>query len=112
MAVLDPGLVQYALLQHPEWGLHQVALKPEPDKYPIMSTKYYSIMAVAPDEKDLYQAINAEVDKAWAACDNVKSMAKYGLGDKAWFDPPNPNYRTDRPSDWKAPSSPDSCFSQ
>ena len=25
MAVLDPGLVQYALLQHPEWGLHQVA---------------------------------------------------------------------------------------
>jgi polar amino acid transport system substrate-binding protein len=112
MAVLDPGLVQYALLQHPEWGLHQVALKPEPDKYPIMSTKYYSIMAVTPDEKDLYQAINAEVDKAWADCDNVKSMAKYGLGDKAWFDPPNPNYRTDRPADWKAPTSPDSCFSQ
>jgi polar amino acid transport system substrate-binding protein len=112
MAVLDPGLVQYALLQHPEWGLHQVALKPEPDKYPIMSTKYYSIMAVAPDEKDLYQAINAEIAKAWADCDNVKTMAKYGLGDKAWFDPPNPNYRTDRPADWKAPKAPDSCFSQ
>jgi polar amino acid transport system substrate-binding protein len=112
MAVLDPGLVQYALLQHPEWGLHQVALKPEPDKYPIMSTKYYSIMAVAPDEKDLYQAINAEIAKAWADCDNVKTMSKYGLGDKAWFDPPNPNYRTDRPADWKAPTSPDGCFSQ
>jgi len=114
MAVLDPGLVQYALLQHPEWKLHQVALAPEPAKYPIMSTKYYSIMAVWPEEKDLYQAINAEVDKAWAACDNVKSMAKYGLGDKAWFDPPNPDYRTgvDRPADWKSPKSPDSCFSQ
>jgi polar amino acid transport system substrate-binding protein len=114
MAVLDPGLVQYALLQHPEWGLHQVALVPEPDKYPIMSTKYYSIMAVNPQEKDLYNAINAEVDKAWADCDNVKTMTKYGLGDKAWFDPPNPDYRdgVDRAADWKSPKSPDSCFSQ
>jgi polar amino acid transport system substrate-binding protein len=114
MAVLDPGLVQYALLQHPEWGLHQVALTPEPDKYPIMSTKYYSIMAVAPEEKELYAAINGEIAKAWANCDNVKTMAKYGLGDKAWFDPPNPDYRNgvDRPADWKAPKSPDSCFSQ
>ena len=40
LAILDPGLVEYALLQHPEWGLHQVALVPEPEKYPIMSTKY------------------------------------------------------------------------
>ncbi len=110
MAVLDPGLVEYALLQHPEWNLHQVALVPEPAKYPIMSTKYYSIMAIYPEEKELYEAINAEVAKSWADCDNVKSMAKYGLGNKAWFDPPNPNYRIDRPKDWKAPTSPDSCF--
>jgi cystine transport system substrate-binding protein len=110
MAVLDPGLVQYALLQHPEWNLHQVALAPEPAKYPIMSTKYYSIMAIYPEEKELYEAINAEIAKAWANCDNVKSMAQYGLGDKAWFDPPNPDYRIDRPKDWKAPKSPDSCF--
>ncbi|HEY4162249.1 MAG TPA: ABC transporter substrate-binding protein [Dongiaceae bacterium] len=113
MAVLDPGLVQYALLQHPEWSLHQVALVPEPDKYPIMSTKYYSIMAIYPEEKELYDAINAEVTKAWANCDNVKTMAKYGLGDKAWFDPPTKDYRNgvDRPADWHAPKSPDSCFS-
>lgn len=110
MAVLDPGLVQYALLQHPEWNLHQVALKPEPDKYPIMSTKYYSIMGIYSEEKELHDAINAEIAKAWANCDNVKSMAEYGLGDKAWFEPPSPNYRIDRPKDWKAPTSPDSCF--
>jgi cystine transport system substrate-binding protein len=110
MAVLDPGLVEYALLQHPEWNLHQVALAPEPAKYPIMSTKYYSIMAIYPEEKELYEAINAEIAKSWANCDNVKSMAKYGLGNKAWFDPPNPDYRIDRAKDWKAPKSPDSCF--
>ncbi len=114
MAVLDPGLVQYALLQHPEWDLHQVALVPEPDKYPIMSTKYYSIMAVNPEEKELYGAINAEIGKAWADCSNVKAMANYGLGDKAWFDPPAKDYRNgvDRPADWKAPKAADSCFTK
>lgn len=114
MAVLDPGLVQYALLQHPEWNLHQVALAPEPDKYPIMSTKYYSIMAIAPEEKELYDAINAEIAKAWESCANVKTMSEYGLGDPDWFKPPVPDYRNgvDRPADWVAPTSPASCFQQ
>jgi ABC-type amino acid transport substrate-binding protein len=112
MAVLDPGLVEYALLQHPEWGLHQVPLKPQADKYPIMSTKYYSIMGIWPEEKELYQAINAEVDKAWKDCLNVKTMAKYGLGSPGWFDPPEKNYRIDRPADWQAPKADPSCFKQ
>ena len=112
MAVLDPGLVQYALLQHPEWGLHQVALVPEPDKYPIMSTKYYSIMGIYPEDKELYEAINAQIQKAWADCANVKTMSAYGLGDPAWFVPPSPDYRVgvDRPEGWHSPASPKSCF--
>ena len=40
MAILDPPLVQYAIFQHPEWKLKQLPLTPEPDKYPVMSTKY------------------------------------------------------------------------
>jgi ABC-type amino acid transport substrate-binding protein len=114
MAVLDPGLVQYALLQHPEWDLHQVPLAPEPDKYPIMSTKYYSIMAIYTGDKGLDEAINAEIAKAWANCTNVKTMAKYGLGDPSWFEPPSPDYRNgvDRPADWHAPKSPANCFVQ
>jgi polar amino acid transport system substrate-binding protein len=112
MAVLDPGLVQYAIKQHPEWNLHQVALKPEPDRFPIMSTKYYSIMAVPPENKSLHEALNAEIAKAWANCDNVKAMAAYGLGDPDWFVPPPSNYRAgvDRPADWQAPTSPATCF--
>jgi len=114
MAVLDPGLVQYALLQHPEWNLHQVALVPEPDKFPIMSTKYYSIMGIYKEDKELYDAMNAEIAKAWASCTNVKTMATYGLGDRSWFEPPSPDYRNgvDRPADWHAPKAPDSCFAQ
>jgi len=112
MAVLDPGLVQYAIQQHPEWELHQVALAPEPDRFPIMSTKYYSIMAVPPENKGLHDALNAEIAKAWANCENVKAMAAYGLGDPDWFAPPASNYRAgvDRPADWQAPTAPASCF--
>ena len=110
MAVLDPGLVEYALLQHPEWNLHQVPLKPQADKYPIMSTKYYSIMGIWPEDKELYEAVNAEIQKAWASCLNVKTMATYGLGSPGWFEPPEKDYRIDRPADWKAPTADKSCF--
>jgi hypothetical protein len=38
-------------------------------------------------------------------------MAKYGLGDKAWFVPPekNPRIGVDRAADYKAPTA-DHCF--
>jgi polar amino acid transport system substrate-binding protein len=112
IAVLDPTLVEYALLQNPDWGLHQLPLTPEPDTYPIMSTKYYSIISVWPENKELYAAVNAEVQKAWADCLNVEVMKKYGLGAQYWFKGPEKDYRNgvDRPADWKSPSSPDSCF--
>lgn len=112
MAVLDPTLVEYALLQHPEWGLHQLPLTPEPEKFPIMSTKYYSIMAVYPENKDLYEKINAAIQDAWKDCLNVKVMAKYGLGAPMWFDPPLKSYRSgvDRPVDWVQPKADAKCF--
>lgn len=114
MAVLDPTLVEYALLQHPEWGLHQLPLTPEPEKFPIMSTKYYSIMAVYPENKDLYEKINAAIQDAWKDCLNVKVMAKYGLGAPMWFDPPLKSYRSgvDRPVDWVQPKADAKCFTQ
>lgn len=114
MAVLDPTLVEYALLQHPEWGLHQLPLTPEPEKFPIMSTKYYSIMAVYPENKDLYEKINAEIKNAWDTCLNVKVMAKYGLGAPMWFDPPLKSYRSgvDRSADWQQPKADPKCFTK
>ena len=112
IGILDPALVEYAIKQHPDWGIHQVAVQPMPDKYPIMSKEYYSIFASPMERKALADAVNAEITKIWANCDNVKSMAAYGLGSKAWFEPPADNYRAgiDRPKDWKAPTAGDSCF--
>lgn len=114
IGILDPALVEYAIKQHPEWNIHQVAVQPEPEKYPIMSKKYYSIFATPTTRKALADAINVEIGKIWASCANVKSMAAYGLGDKAWFDPPADNYRVgvDRPEGWKAPVAADSCFAK
>lgn len=112
MAILDPPLVQWAIVQHPEWKIKQVPLDPMADKYPIMSTKYNVIFGVNKDEKDLADAISKVISEdIWANCINVKTMAKYGMGDKAWFLPPekNPRLGVDRPADYKAPTA-DKCF--
>ncbi len=111
MAILDPPLMQYAIKEHPEWKLHQVALDPEPDKYPIMSTKYNVIFGVNKEEPELAEAMNAVIRDIWKECINVKTMANYGLGDKSWFIPPpkNPRVGVDRKADYAAPTA-DHCF--
>ena len=111
MAILDPPLVQYGIFQHPEWKLKQLPLTPDMGKYPVMSSKYNVIFGINKDEPELADAINAGIKQVWADCLNVKAMAKYGLGDKAWFIPPDVNPRTgiDRPADYKAPNA-DHCY--
>ncbi len=111
MAILDPPLVQYAIFQHPEWKLKQLPLTPEMEKYPVMSTKYNVIFGINKNEPELAEAMNAAIKQAWKDCLNVKAMAKYGLGDKAWFVPPekNPRIGVDREEGYQAPSA-DHCF--
>jgi ABC-type amino acid transport substrate-binding protein len=106
IVILDPPLIDYAAIQHPEWGIHQVELKPEMAKYPIMSTKYNVIFGVNKEEKGLHDAMNAEIRKIWANCENVKIMAKYGMQDASWFTPPDPNPRVgvDRDASWQSPT--------
>jgi polar amino acid transport system substrate-binding protein len=103
--MIDPPLIDYAAHQHPEWGIHRVELKPERAKYPIMSTKYNVIFGVNKEEKALHDAMNAEIQKIWASCENVKIMAKYGMKDASWFTPPDPNPRigVDRDANWTSP---------
>ncbi|MBM3539596.1 MAG: amino acid ABC transporter substrate-binding protein [Alphaproteobacteria bacterium] len=111
MAILDPPLVQYAIFKHPEWKLKQLPLTPEPDKYPIMSTKYNVIFGINKNEPELAEAINGAIKQVWKDCLNVKAMAKYGLGDKAWFIPPekNPRIGVDREEGYQSPNA-DHCF--
>jgi polar amino acid transport system substrate-binding protein len=111
MAILDPPLMQYAITQHPEWKLKQIPVDPEPNKYPVMSTKYSVIFGVNKNEPELAEAVNAAIKDIWKECLNVKTMAKYGLSDKSWFVPPekNPRIEVDRDATYKAPTA-DHCF--
>jgi len=111
IAILDPPLVQYAAFQHPEWKIKQIAVEPEPEKYPVMSAKYNVIFGINKNEPELAAAMNGAIAKIWADCLNVKAMGKYGLGDKSWFIPPvnNPRAGIDRPADYQAPNA-DHCF--
>ncbi|MSP82441.1 MAG: transporter substrate-binding domain-containing protein [Alphaproteobacteria bacterium] len=113
MAILDPPLVQWGIVQHPEWDIKQVPLEPIMDTYPIMSTKYNVIFGVNKDETALADAMSKViVEDIWPNCVNVQTMANYGMGDKAWFIPPPVNPRTgvDRPADYASPSA-EHCFS-
>jgi polar amino acid transport system substrate-binding protein len=110
IAILDPPLVELAVKEHPDWSLHQVALKTDP-KYPIMSTKYNVIMGIKKDQVELGQAVDSEIRKLWASCDNKKIMAKYGVINPDFFVPPTPDPRigVDRAADYKAPTLPANC---
>ena len=113
MAILDPPLIQLAINQNPDWGLHQIPIDPEPDLYPIMSQKYNVIFGINPELTELHDAVNGEIAKIWAECYNVDAMSEYGLSDRSWFTPPpadeNLRIGVDRPADWTAPNG-DHCF--
>ncbi len=110
IAILDPPLMQYAIAQHADWKLHQLPVDPDP-KYPVMSTKYNVIFGIDKNEPELAAAVDAAIKEMWAQCLNVKAMANYGMGDKAWFVPPekNPRIGVDRAADYKAPTA-DHCY--
>jgi L-cystine transport system substrate-binding protein len=105
IAILDPPLIALAMKEHPQWGLHQVPLAPDP-AFPIMSTKYNATMAMRKEARGLADAINAEIANLWATCENQTIMAKYGVTDPSFFVPPDPNPRigVDRPENWVSPT--------
>jgi ABC-type amino acid transport substrate-binding protein len=108
MAIIDPPVTEMIIKAHPEWELKQVPIEASAEiqaKYPLTSLKYNIVMGVNKQEPELYEAINAELQKIWANCEHVKIMQNYGSFDASWFQPPDPNPRNevDRPKDWKAP---------
>lgn len=103
----DPPLVQYAITQNPDWGVHQKAFcEGENPKYPQLTKAGNTILAANKDNPQLISAVNKVVQDLWADCSIRKIAAKYGMSDDHWFDPGPSNQRAgiDRPADWKQPS--------
>jgi polar amino acid transport system substrate-binding protein len=105
IGILDPPLVELAIREHPEWDLHQVELQPDP-AFPIMSTKYGATIAIRKDAKVLASAINGEIANFWTTCENQSIMAEYGVTNRSFFIPPDPNPRSgvDRDEGWVSPT--------
>ena len=71
-----------------------------------MSTKYYAIMGIYKKSGLPRDAINGEIAKAWAACDNVEVDVGLRPGRPGLVHAPSPDYRigVDRPAGWKSPT--------
>ena len=68
------------------------------------------IFGINKNQPELAEAVNAAIKDIWKECLNVKTMAKYGLSDKAWFVPPEKiPHRGRQDADYKAPTA-DHCF--
>jgi hypothetical protein len=63
------------------------------------------------DQIELGQAVNAEIRKLWATCENKTIMARYGVINPDFFVPPSPDPRVGvhRGADYKAPMLPAAC---
>lgn len=103
----DPPLVQFAISENPDWGVHQKAFcEGENPKYPQLTQAGNTIFAANKDNPGLMKAVNKVIGQLWADCSIKTIAAKYGLTDNHWFDPGPSNQRAgvDRPADWKQPS--------
>ncbi|MEE9336290.1 MAG: ABC transporter substrate-binding protein [Granulosicoccaceae bacterium] len=103
----DPPLVQYAITQNPDWGVHQKAFcEDENADYPQLTSAGNTIFAANIDNPELIDAVNETIAELWEDCSIRDIGAKYGLTDDHWFDPGPSNQRAgvDRPADWKQPN--------
>ncbi|MBV8170014.1 MAG: amino acid ABC transporter substrate-binding protein [Alphaproteobacteria bacterium] len=99
-AVLDGPLVDYMILNNPNWNLKQVALTNDPN-YPQLTSKQYTVMGMSQDNHDLFDAVNAGVKWLWATKQNAALMKKYGISNPDYLVPPekNPRIGVDRDAD-------------
>ena len=103
----DPPLIQFAISNNPDWGIHQIAFcEGENLNYPLLTKAGNTVFAANKDNPELIDAINEIINELWADCSIREIAARYGMSDDHWFDPGPSNQRTgiDRPEGWKQPS--------
>lgn len=108
----DPPVAQYTMQQNPDWEIHALPInEPFDPKYSILTGKYNVVYGLSKDAPNLLAGFNQKIGELWAGCLNMKTAAKYGLGDPSWFKPGTINDRAgkDRPADWKPPTLADGC---
>ncbi len=82
-AVLDSPVIDYIILQNPDFGLKQIPLSAHPD-FPTLTSKFSAVWGIPPDNHDLFDAVNQGLRWLHATGRSAALLAKYGLN--------NPNY--------------------
>jgi polar amino acid transport system substrate-binding protein len=91
-AVLDGPLVDYMILQNPNWNLKQVPIARDP-AFPQLTSKQHTVMGMNQENHDLFDAVNAGVKWMWATKQNGVLMSKYGISNPDYLVPPSKNPR-------------------
>jgi polar amino acid transport system substrate-binding protein len=101
----DAPLVQYAIVQNPDWGVHQVAFcEPELADYPQITAPGNIVLAGSKANPELIAEISKKIRGLWERCEIKPIAAKYGLTDDVWFTPgKDRRVGVDRPAGWTPP---------
>lgn len=99
-AVLDGPLVDYMILNNPNWNLKQVPIVADPD-FPQLTSKQHTVIGMNQENYDLFDAVNAGVKWLWETKQNAALMQKYGISNPDYLVPPtkNPRIGVDRDAD-------------
>jgi ABC-type amino acid transport substrate-binding protein len=105
---VDPPTGAYALQKNSQLKLKLVSFNEnnaEKGKYPYLGGKFQTAWCITPDENELYDSINKQVQVMWKTGLNKQILSKYGLNQDAWFIPQgNPRADVDRPASWQPPT--------
>jgi ABC-type amino acid transport substrate-binding protein len=86
-AFLDAPTVAYLIQRNAAWGLKQVPIRIDPN-FPLMTNKSNTVFGMSGDNPDLFDAVNDGVRWLWKTKLNAQILAKYGVDNPTYFEPP------------------------
>lgn len=93
-AFVDAPIVDYMILQNPDWGLKQVLLTPD-SNYPVIGGTQHSIWGMNGTNTDLFDAVNQGVDWLWRTGQIAEILKSYGLVGEGYVTKPATTPRLD-----------------
>ncbi|MBD9375484.1 amino acid ABC transporter substrate-binding protein [Rhizobium sp. ARZ01] len=102
----DPPVIDYAISKNPGWGLSNLPFTDNNPEFPLLTGvgRQY-VFGLSKENKDLADALSAEIRKLWQTCEVKVIGRKYGNVSEANYAPSPKNFRAgvDRPETWKPP---------
>lgn len=102
----DPPVIDYAISKNPGWGLSNLPFTDNNPEFPLLTGvgRQY-VFGLSKENKDLADALSAEIRKLWETCEVKVIGRRYGNVSEANYAPSPKNFRAsvDRPETWNPP---------